>query len=146
MVRNIVYIIPAFNEYPTAKIYKNIANLFSKKGMSVKIVYVDWKSKKVMLAYTKEFLNYFEKTNKNEDNVFLFGFSAGAWIAFISALYIVPKNVILCSPSPYFKEDMKFWKPEWIKSIGSVRFNDFKNYEFNKIIKRFKSRIIILVG
>ena len=86
------YIIPGFMENAsTRKAYKQIANLFRKKGYTPIIPKITWKQR-VMSDYIKEF-NSQLKENVSE-SIFL-GFSFGAFIAFVSASHNNPKNLIL---------------------------------------------------
>ena len=146
-MQKVVYIIPGFKENSNAKIYKEIGKSFEAIGIKPIFTHINWRAKNnLMQDYLKQFIKVFNKTNVKDSEVYLFGFSAGAWIAFMASLDINPKKVFLCSFSPFFKEDMKFWSKYWISSVGKKRFNDFRNHRFNYIIKRFKSKVIFFVG
>jgi esterase/lipase len=138
----IVYIIPGFMQNTNLIGYKKIISFFKNQNFKIVPINISWKFK-TMKDYLKEFMNQFKR--KNDDEVFLFGFSFGAMIAFISSKIIKPKMLILCSLSPYFKEDLiksKIAK----KEVGKRRFNEFLNYDFNKIAKEVKCKTILIVG
>ncbi len=146
-MQKVVYIIPAFQENPNSEIYKKISRVFKNIGIKPITVRINWNSKRnLMEDYQKQFVDIYKKVNIRGDVVYLFGFSAGAWIAFMASLEIKPKKVFLCSLSPYFREDMKLWTRDWIDSIGDKRFNAFKTHKFGSLVKRFRSESIIFVG
>jgi esterase/lipase len=146
-MQKVVYIIPGFQENSDAEIYKKISKSFIRLGIKPIFIHINWKAKnRLMRDYLKQFIDIYKKINIEDNTVYLFGFSTGAWIAFMASLEIEPKKVFLCSLSPYFKEDMKLWTKAWINGIGYNRFNDFKNHKFNSLVKRFKSKAIIFVG
>lgn len=61
-----------------------------------------------MTDYLEEYRRQLK--HKENDEVYLFGFSLGAMLAFIIAKEVNAKKLILCSLSPFFKEDLKFIK------------------------------------
>ena len=97
-----------------------------------------------MTDYVNEFLG--QLIHKENDEVYVFGFSFGAMIAFISAKDIKPKKIILASLSPYFKEDLPYLKKSWKKYVGQRRLRDFENFSFDKIVQNIKCDTQLLVG
>jgi uncharacterized protein (DUF2235 family) len=146
-MQKVVYIVPALKESPNAEIYKKVGRLFNRARIKPIFVRINWGAKNnLMQDYLNQFIKTYKKVNVKDDEVYIFGFSAGAWIAFMASLEIKPKKVFLCSLSPYFKEDMKFWKKAWIDGIGKKRFNYVKNHKFSGLVRRFRSKAIIFVG
>lgn len=105
----VVYIIPGFTDKIGQKKYTRIIPLFKAKGFKTIPITISWKNK-TMSGYVEQFLQRYNPTPK--DKVYLFGFSFGAMIAFISssAGQTKPKRMILCSLAPFFKEDLPFLK------------------------------------
>ena len=115
---DIVYIFPGFNEYPDNVGYKKVSKIFKQFNIEPMVINVNWAQKnKTFYDFVEDFIKYYNTTTHSDD-VHLIGFSAGAWIAFMVSLVIKPKYTITCSLSPYFKEDMHFWKEKWINGIG----------------------------
>ncbi len=143
---NIAYIIPGFNEYPDNIGYKKISEIFKQFDIEPIVINIDWTQKnKTFYDFVEDLVKYYN-TKKHNGNVYLLGFSAGAWIAFMASLIIKPTCTITCSLSPYFEEDMRFWKEQWINEIGKKQFEMFKNYKFKEIVSASNSKIIFLYG
>lgn len=142
-MNKVVYIIPGFTESTNLNEYKQIVKIFKSHNFKVIPITITWKFK-TMSNYVEEFLS--QLSHKKTDEVYLFGFSFGAMIAFISASKIQTKMIYLCSLSPYFKEDLKFLKKSWKNYIGKKRFDDFKNFSFNKLSKIINCKTILLLG
>lgn len=141
IMNKVVYIIPGFSESTKQKAYQEIAKFFKRRKFKSISVKLSWKYK-TMSDYINQFMGQY-KYNKN---VYLFGFSFGAMISFICSTKINPKALILCSLSPYFKEDLPYIKNSWRSFIGKKRFNDLKKYSFSKLIRQVKCKTILLAG
>ncbi|MBN2420792.1 hypothetical protein JXB27_00775 [Candidatus Woesearchaeota archaeon] len=148
-MRKVAYIIPGFSESNKQNAYKKIAGFFRKKGIRPVPVDISWK-KGVMTDYVSQAM----KRIKGKD-VCLFGFSFGAMISLIASTKIKPRTLILCSLSPWFKEDIdatkKFFEndkkakkfintPSWRKQIIELY-----DYSFNELAKKIKCKTILLV-
>lgn len=144
-MHKVVYVIPAYSESTKYKRYKKILPLFMSRGFEVIPVKIKWKNN-TMTDYVNQFL----KNYKPKKDSYLFGFSFGAMITLISARKVKPKMLILCSLSPYFKEDLPavkqiFGKP--LKKYFKKRdFEDLEKYSFNKIAKNVKCETILIAG
>ncbi len=137
----IAYIIPGSGESASYPEYKKIASFFKKRKIKPIPIKIDW-NYKVMSNYVEQFLSQVKYENPD----YILGFSFGAMIAFISSNKIKPKTMILCSLSPYFKEDLPKIKDWWKKIAGKKLIKDLDNFSFNKISKNIKSKTILLVG
>ncbi len=142
-MNKIAYVIPGFMEQTNSQEYQKIIQYFQEENITVKPIKISWKYNN-MSNYIKEFME--QINHKKEDEVILFGFSFGAMITFLSAKNIKPKKIILCSLSPYFKEDLNFVKKSWKTIVGTKRINDFKQFSFREISNEIKSKTILLVG
>ncbi len=142
-MRKIIYIIPGFHGSTDLVRYQRIIKVFRKRGFVVKPIVISW-NYKVMTDYVDQFLG--QLMHKENDEVYVFGFSFGAMIVFISAKDIKPKKIILASLSPFFKEDLPYLKKSWRKYVGKKRLIDFKNFSFDKIAQNIKCNVQLLVG
>jgi alpha-beta hydrolase superfamily lysophospholipase len=82
-MQKIVYIIPGFLESLKDKRYERLVKVFKQKEFKVIPVHIDWKYR-TMSDYLKQFIKIY---NENEvenkvSEVYFFGFSFGAYIAF----------------------------------------------------------------
>jgi len=141
-MEKIIYIIPGYSEYTKEKKYKKIGSFFKKKRYDVKYIDISWKYK-TMSDYVKEFEEKVLKDNLN--NFSILGFSFGAMIAF-SSIKLKPKQLFLCSLSPYFKEDLPKIKPSWKSAVGKRMMKDVENFSFNKLVKKVNCKTFLFVG
>ena len=107
-------------------------------------VKIDWEKikPKRFSEYVEQFSRQYKRPKDTE--VFVLGFSFGATIAFLSAHKTKPKALILCSLSPYFKEDLKHFKPKWLKWWRD-NFID-SDYSSDEIASNISSQVYIIVG
>ena len=72
------------------------------------------------------------------------GHSFGAAAAFVSATRCNPNQLILCSLSAYFQEDLpKYDNSDWIYAhMGKKRHQDFKTLSAKKIAKEIVAKNI----
>ena len=140
-MKRIAYIVPGFSESTDSESYRKIANFFRTKEIEPIPIKISWRHK-VMSDYVEQFKS--QAKIKNPD--YILGFSFGAMIAFISADEIKPKTLILCSLSPYFKEDLSKIRDGWIKVVGKKRIADLEKYSFDELSKNLDSKIILIYG
>lgn len=136
------FIIPGFREHARSAGYEEIAAMFRKKGCDPVIVRIDW-NRKTMTDYVAQFRRILLKT---DGEFYLFGFSFGAIIAFLSAIERNPKALFLGSPSPYFKEDLPSVPAAWKRFIGKNRLKDFSSYSFRELSAEISSPTFVFVG
>jgi len=151
-MQKVVYIIPGSGESPREKCYQNIARWFSAQGIQPQLVSIHW-NHRVMSDYIKEFLKKYKQTHRRGDEIYLFGFSFGAMIVFISFAKIRPKTIILCSLSPYFKEDISNIPEKWMKGKNKNEtlelqrgVKNLKNFSFRTFVRKVNSKTFILCG
>ncbi len=138
-----VYVIPGYTESTKLIGYKKAMQFFSCQGIKPVPITITWKYR-TMSDYVKQFLQQYHSPHGKD--VYLFGFSFGAMIALIAAATIKPKLLLLCSLSPYFKEDLPFLKKHWKKSIGTRRIRDLKQHPFNRLAKKISCNVILVAG
>ncbi len=99
----IVFIIPGYKHKPSHKAYSQLAKILKNEGCHPILITIPWKQ-----ATISENAEYFLKEYKKirAKKKYILGFSFGAMIAFIAATKVRASGVILCSLSPYFKEDI----------------------------------------
>ncbi|MBI2411425.1 MAG: hypothetical protein HYV32_06050 [Candidatus Kerfeldbacteria bacterium] len=136
-----VYIIPGFTHTAKHAGYSSIQRYCRKRGVDAQVVHIDWKNK-TMSDYVEQFLEQYEKQSKTA----VLGFSFGAMIATIAQQYAQADRLLLCSLSPYFKEDISKLKPAWKKSIGKNRVNNFQKHSFTAIAKQITAKTDIIAG
>jgi len=139
----VIYIIPGFTEKVSLKGYQQAIKFFKSRNFKVIPIKISWKYK-VMSDYVDEF--FYQLSHKKSDDIYIFGFSFGAMIAFISAIKLKPKMLFLCSLSPYFKEDLKFLKKSWKNGVGKKRIEDLKNFSFQELAKDINCKTLLIVG
>lgn len=146
-MKKVVYIIPGYEEsYLSKRSYKKVAGIFGARGIEPVQVEIDWFYKKPMRFkdHSEQFLKQFKESKSKGEEVYLFGFSFGAIIALLNQNKVKPKAVILCSLSPYFKEDQKDFKPSWLK-WWRKNYTE-SDYSFDKLAKNVKTKVYLLVG
>ena len=139
-----VYIIPGFLESASFKRYKKVIELLWKKDFIVIGVRIDWK-KQSMHDYVEQFLK-----TMPEKNSYILGFSYGAMIALLSARKVKPKILILCSMSPYFKEDLDATISAYGKKLEKHHtkrlLEGFKKYPFGSIARHVMCKTVLIAG
>ncbi len=133
--------IPGFGESISQKRYSPIVKSFKSNEFNVVPVSIDWKYR-TMSDYVDQFLDKVKEIRQ----FYLFGFSFGAMVSVISSSRIQPRAQILCSLSPYFKEDFKYIPESWHRFIGKKRVEDFRALSFNNLASKVKCKTFILAG
>lgn len=134
-----LYIIPGFSGTCEGETYEKLCELA--KGFEVKPIHIKWKYR-VMSDYISEFLEQVDQTKE----IYTLGFSYGAMISLIASSRIPIKTQLLCSTSPYFKQDLKIIPDRWKKHIGKRRVIDFENFCLNEITKNNQTTSYLFGG
>ena len=133
----IVFIIPGFRHKSTSKQYKNVAKILKKEGYIPVAIAIPWK-KSTILQNTSFFLNEYkkhislEKYKNKRKKTYILGFSFGALIALIAATKIRVSGLVLCSLSPFFKEDLS--------TKEKVKSTEFTKLHSRKLAKQIKTK------
>ncbi len=98
------FIIPGYRQKPTNKTYLEISRFLKKEGFNPMVLEVEWK-KYSLLESVDKFIQIYKKSKSQRK--YILGFSYGAVIAFTASSQIAPEGLVLCSLSPYFKNDLK---------------------------------------
>ncbi len=137
------FIIPGFRQKATDKQFLWLRKFLIERGFSVELVPITWE-RRTMTDYALEFEAFYNK-NKLQEN-YVFGFSYGAVITFITAEKLKPKKIFLCSLSPDFKEDIKDEKQWILDYVGKRRTADSRTRSGKEIAKKLTISAIIFCG
>ena len=136
------YLIPGNGENLKSRDYQAVLNIYKELGYEPKFVPIDWKYKTIddWVEQVKEKIPKRDLTNS-----LLSGFSFGSIIALSIAAEINPKQLLLFSLSPYFKEDFPIPK-SWQVWAGKKRVKNLRKLSFNKLAAKIKCPTILFVG
>jgi alpha/beta superfamily hydrolase len=144
-MKKIAYIIPGHGEsHKRQSGYNKVADMFRERGIQPIHVEINWQVKKPQPfeKHVKQFLKKYKKPRNAR--VYVLGFSFGAIIAFLSEPKTKPTAIILCSLSPYFKEDIpklpKSWSRWWNKNYPN------SEYSFTELAPRIKTKTLMVAG
>lgn len=128
-----VFVIPGYKQRPTNKAYKEIAKILKSEGYSPILINIPW-SKTTISQNTDYFLKKYKKINTKKK--YILGFSFGAMIAFLASTKVSVSGLVLCSLSPYFKEDLQ---------INNRYYRDFSKLHCATLAKQIKAKQILMV-
>jgi len=140
--KKIIYIIPGFKHKPKNKAYQEIASLLKKDGYIPVPVYIPWKQTTIS-ENTQYFLKQFKKRKGKKK--YILGFSFGAMIAFLASTKVQVSGLILCSLSPYFKEDLIKSRKTRRNSITKKRYLDFLSLRSLHLARQIKARQTLML-
>ena len=111
-----LYIIPGYGESEKMRKYKHLKTVFAKCGYYAVFLTVDWKAdasiRAVATTVNKELKSY-----GDTKDTLLLGFSFGACIVALVSKKHTFKQVLFCSISPYFKDDLSLWSLKTLQKI-----------------------------
>lgn len=142
MKKKTVFIIPGHRHKPWQKAYKNIAGVLKKQGFFTISIPIPW-GKTTISQNTDYFIKEYKKVKRKDK--YILGFSFGAIIAFIAATKVTTKGLILCSLSPYFKEDLRKSKKNKLESLSQIQYKDFLEFKSKVLAKRIKAKKIFML-
>ena len=129
-----LYIIPGFGETTRSKGYKKIIDSAHVLHFKVIPIYIIW-GKTVATDWLKQLRSVLMSHHETMSTPpILLGFSFGAYLAILLAKEIKFKKLILCSLSPYFRDDIQHLPQFAHKMLGKRRIKDFQKYPFPKDI------------
>ncbi len=140
--QKIVYIIPGFRQHPTQKAYRELTKLLKHEGYRPVPVRISWKET-TLSENTAYFLRQFNKNQAKKK--YILGFSFGAIIAFLASTKVRSSGLILCSLSPYFKEDLVKARASSMSSITTRRFDDLSQLRCSSLAKQIKAKQTLLL-
>ncbi len=120
--------------------YNDLKTALESKGYRVAPVNITWNYRTVS-KFADGFVDFY-KAHKSEHNLIV-GNSLGAMTAFVSTPLIVPNELILCSLSPFFSEDLNKHEPVYVvHRFGKQRAEDFTKLSANKIAEQISQKNI----
>lgn len=137
-----IFIIPGFRQKASQHAYKSLAQMLKKEGFSPIPVNISWKQRTVS-ENTDEFLKQFKQVRRKEK--YILGFSYGAMIAFLAATKVKTSGIILCSLSPYFKEDLFKKYPGVRADITKMQYKDFLNLPCSILAKKVRTKHVSML-
>ncbi|MDO8657151.1 MAG: hypothetical protein Q7K55_00310 [Candidatus Levybacteria bacterium] len=140
--RKPIFIIPGFKHQTTNKAYKEITRILKSEGYSPILINIRWRNTTIS-ENTEYFLKKYRKINSKKK--YVLGFSLGAMIAFIASTKISMSGLILCSLSPYFKEDLLKLNNSWTSPIMIQKYNDFSGLHCGTLAKRIRAKKILML-
>ena len=137
IMKKTVFIVPGYKHQPTNRAYVKIAKMLKDQGYLPVPISIPWKQTTIS-ENTDYFLRKFRKKTK-VGKKYILGFSYGAVIAFLASTKVRTAGLILCSLSPYFKEDLL--------KTRNPRFEDYINLNCSTLAKNLKAeKILMLYG
>jgi alpha/beta superfamily hydrolase len=137
-----MYIIPGFKHTPQQKAYQKIITILESEGFETIPVTIPWKETTIS-QNTEFFLKHYKKISRKKK--YIIGFSYGAMIAFLASTKIDVSGIILCSLSPYFKEDVLNKKTTKRSPLTIERHEDFLQLECSHLAKKVKTKHVSLL-
>lgn len=151
-MRKICFLLPGGWEHTNQKRYTDIKQVLKRSGFTVVPVNQQWKYR-TMSHWRQQFIDTYTKKARADDYICALGFSFGAFIALIASDELRIDTLILCSLSPYFKEDMSELKKlarelgiDAEKALGKRRMADFRARLFRHMPQRPACHTFLLYG
>lgn len=136
-------IVPGFGEDIHNASYRKIIHFFKDKRIHAELVHITWKHNTIsdfILQVMKECRKH------SKSRIYLMGYSYGAFIAFLTAPFIGPHRLFLCSPSPFFKEDVRDLEPSLLRFLGKRRLKEIQKISLRAWSKFIPPHAVITVG
>ena len=143
----IVFIIPGFRHKVSQKGYVSIRKRLVGDGYRVVSVAIPWRESTITdnaEYFLKKYETMLQKFDKTTDVYFL-GFSYGALIAFLASTKLSVKGLILCSLSPYFKEDLPKRLPKNVSLLQEKRYEAFASLPAEQLAKKIKAKHVMML-
>ncbi len=137
----VIFIIPGFRQKPTDRAYQKIASILKSESYFPILIDIEWKNSTIS-QNCQYFLKVYKKAKARKK--YILGFSYGAMIALLASTKVSVSGLILCSLSPYFKEDM----PKINKNLSLLmasRYRDFSKLHCAELAKKIKAKKILML-
>ena len=142
MSKKPMFIVPGYKHSPTSKAYKAIATMLKSEGYRPIPVAIPWKQTTIS-QNTEYFLKKYKKIHARKK--YIIGFSFGAMIAFLASTKVNTSGLILCSLSPYFREDVKKTSINNISPMGKLQHQDFSKLKSSMLARQSKAKQTLLL-
>jgi len=144
--QKIVFIIPGYRHNTSQKGYLKLVKILKTENFYSIKVNIPWRQSTIiqnMEFFLKTYKKNLKKIGKKE--VYLLGFSYGALIAFLAATEIKVSGLILCSLSPFFKEDLTKIKIRNLSILEKKRFENFSKLKSIILAKKIKAKKVMMI-
>ena len=147
--RKLIFVIPGYRHHSNTKAYPEIIKILKKEGYLPIFITISWKQTTIS-ENTKYFLKRYKQTMSRHKNIqkkkiYVLGFSFGAMIALLAATKVQVTGLVLCSLSPYFKEDLPKTEKKKNYSITTKRYQDFIQLHAAALAKKVKAKEVLMV-
>lgn len=146
-----VFLIGGLDIHNTAadSIHKPLRDALGANGHLVIPVDISWRNK-TATQFSLEFIDFYSRTKSSEENIVV-GNSFGAVVALVSAATLKPDQIVLCSLSPFFAEDIRqSWPSKRMQQLlGARRLEDIGHYSIEDIAKELNKtniKVSVLYG
>ncbi len=145
----VAFILHGYTEHKSSRpAYGAIERAFRAQGYKVHQAKIGWKQGRRSRTFDEivpDFVSGARKHIARGDKVALLGFSFGAIVALMSAQELGAKHLLLCSLSPYFKQDLHRIPKSWIVGVSKRYATAMRKLDFNKYVV-VKAKTILLCG
>lgn len=148
MSTKVVFLIPGFRHKVSHSGYNLLKKRLQKYGFRVVPVAIPWSGSTIAdntEFFMKKYMEKLEKLNVSSKDVYLLGFSYGALIAFLAATKISVKGLLLCSLSPFFKEDLPKKLPKNSSTLQTIRYKTFAALQNKKLAPKVKAKSVCML-
>lgn len=143
MDQSSVFIVHGFNVHKTAqdKSFELLREGLARQGFRVLPCVISWRQ--TTISHFAEQFQQFYKDHKSKKNIVI-GNSFGAVVAFITAARLKPDLLVLCSLSPFFKEDVQdaAWRRYGVKRFGQRRMRDIEGQSAHLVAQGIKKAAV----
>lgn len=144
----IVFIIPGFRHKIGQKAYLLLKRKLKTDGFVVAPIAMPWRGSTITdntTFFLKKCNEKLAKLKISSKDVYLLGFSYGALVAFLAATKIPVSGLILCSLSPFFKEDLPKTLPKNVSLLEEKRFVEFAKLKVRILAKKIKAKSVCML-
>jgi len=129
--KNTLLVIPGFGESADKKPYSTIMKKY--QNVFEILPYTPIWNYRTASDWLKDLSNVLEKLDTK--NTIVFAFSLGAYLTLLQAENYPFKKIILCSLSPFYKEQLHLMPEIAKKYLGKRRITDFASHHIPRTIK-----------
>jgi len=128
--------------------YTLLRSTLKRDGFTVVPVAIAWKGSTIADNtgfFLKKYTEKLARLKISSNEVYLLGFSYGALVAFLAATKIRVAGLILCSLSPFFKEDLPKNLPKNSSVLQIKRYEAFSQLRGRKLAQRVKAKSVCML-
>lgn len=140
--RKIGFIIPGWGGDSEGALEK-YGHFYESAGIEPVGVDIDWSRKTTLTQNVNDFLDTYSQAP--EGKKYGIGFSLGATILFAASAQVEFDGVLLCSLSPYFREEDAFGLPSKL-ILGKNKMKDMQNFSYTDLAPDITSPTTLLAG